>query len=91
MSKRKIKKLAKETLKNKWYLIRDGENIGFSSDCAFCHDARERAKYKQSACAICYIPKMSIDICHQIPKISVESIIELLEQLAKHGQIKTDS
>ncbi len=83
-----IKKLAKETLKKKWYPIQKGFNlISFADDCAFCREAGKRA-LDANICDICYIPEMKVDICMIMNKYNTREVIELLEQLAEFGEIK---
>ncbi len=86
MDKERIKELAKESLEDKWYPIQRGKMFALSSDCAFCSDAKRR-DHNGTCCSVCYIPKMTIDICNIMDSHNVDEVIELLEQLAENGEI----
>jgi len=85
---KKIKKLAKKTLEEKWYPIQKGVNISLANDCAFCREAHKRAGKKANSCDVCYIPEMKVDICMIMNRYNTMEVIELLEQLAEFGEIK---
>lgn len=93
MDKERIKVLAKESLRDKWYPLRKKEKTeeidvtDLNGACAFCSDADLRERSEMDACGICYIPKMTIDICDLMEIDNVERVIELLEQLAKNGEL----
>lgn len=81
--KKRIKKLAKESLENKWYKIRDGKDgISISDDCSFCKDNNG------NGCHWCYIERIEPDFCLFIVNHTTEYIIDFLEQLAKYGELK---
>ncbi|KKL70180.1 hypothetical protein LCGC14_2107510, partial [marine sediment metagenome] len=49
-------------------------------------DAKRR-DHNGTCCSVCYIPKMTIDICNIMDSHNVDEVIELLEQLAENGEI----
>ena len=59
MSKRKIKRLAKKSLKNKWSQSITPENYleDVAGDCVFCKDAAKKY-YERWACENCVLPKV---------------------------------
>ena len=92
MLKKRIKKLAKKSLKEKWYPIRDGKKgVNRGDDCAFCIDANKRSGNKKhprrGACSVCYCPRF---ICNQIGgknDVGIDTTIKRLEQLARKGKL----
>ena len=81
-----IKKLAKESLENKWYpILRDKENAPSPNDrCAFCHFINKTG----GSCQICYIERLIPDFCVDIlDKYSIADVVRILEQLVKFGDL----
>ena len=85
----RIKKLAKKSLEEKWYPIqkipRPLTYMDLDHDCAFCYDAKIRDK--KNPCKVCYISKMTPNICNDMSVNNVDKVIKLLEQLAENGEI----
>ena len=78
--KKKIKKLAKECLKDKWYPFKRGEEgIQISDSCAFCEEYIN--------CWRCYIEKIIPDFCMRMSIKNIDYVIEILEQLANFGEL----
>ena len=97
--KKKIKKLAKKTLEDKWYPIKRCEGrIELISNCAFCDDSVERWSKKWDThtsnsrkCFECLIFKYDNKICGQIRgrmmPHEILIVIKQLEILAKRGKL----
>lgn len=95
MTIKEIKKLAKETLKKKWYPLKKGVfDIDANDPCVFCNDASSRREtFSEKSCEVCYIGKYKNILCNLIylgmeekPK-EFDNIIEKLEILAKRGKL----
>jgi len=85
-----IKKLAKKSLKEKWYPIIKGEKeaLRINDYCAFCDYIDE----KDGICKDCYINRLIPDFCLEIDEhYSPKEIVNILEQLAKFGELKDDN
>ena len=98
--KRKIRKLAKKTLKDKWYkILKNYSNDFYYKDqdiyksCSFCIDVIENGKNwdSKSKCEMCDINKYKDLICNRIDirmsEETVKSIVTALEILAKKGEL----
>lgn len=91
-----IKKLAKKSLKEKWYPLREGDDtIDKRIDCSFCFDVEERRKIierktEEEYCAICYIEILIPCFCYDIDERSIEETIAVLEKLAEYGELKNE-
>ena len=89
-----IKKLAKKSLKKKWYPLRKGKKgIRRGDNCAFCEDLeskRETIKRRsgEDYCSICYIDILMPGFCIEINYRVISSVIKVLEQLAENGILK---
>ncbi len=87
--KERIKELAKKSLEEKWYLIQKIPRLltymDLDDDCAFCYDANIRDK--KNPCKVCYISKMTPNICNTMSINNADKVIKLLEQLAENGEI----
>ena len=89
-----IKKLAKKSLKKKWYPLKKGKkDIYKGGSCAFCEDLeskRETIKRRagEEYCSICYINLLIPGFCINITHRNISSVIEILEQLANYGVLK---
>ena len=93
-------KLAKRSLDEKWYLIRDQPDMDETDDCPFCEDAIMRRQElkpdkdgnKPSQCMICYVVVNNSDLCadidYDMEPEEVNDIIRRLEILAKKGRFK---
>lgn len=94
--KKIIKKLAIESLKDKWYPLREGNcttNIGDS--CSFCVNTKEKRKIikrktEEDHCAICYIEMLVPNFCYDLGGRGIDEVIEVLEKLAKYGKLKDE-
>lgn len=79
--KDKIKKLAKESLEDKWYPLKRGDKgVHISDSCAFCKEFGD--------CRNCYIEKTIPGFCFNIPKENIDNVINFLEHLVKFGGVK---
>lgn len=81
--KKKIKKLAKKCLIEKWYPLKRGDkSILISDDCAFCKNIK-----KKGSCDNCYIDILIPNFCMYLSKRNINDVIETLEQLAEFGEL----
>ncbi len=80
--KKKIKKLAKESLEDKWYPLKRGDKgISVRDGCAFCKNI------KKKGCKSCYIEKIEPNFCMFLSEKDIDYIIKFLEQLTKFGEL----
>ena len=93
-TKTKIKKLAKQTLAEKWYPIQKGSTKHKKwHKCSFCIDTKKKNGISlevKDFCANCYIYQISPVLCEDISNQNTNEIISRLEQLAEFGEIKDE-
>lgn len=88
-----IKRLAKESLNEKWYPIQKGLSSDRAGNCAFCDDLEQRRfktprKTDDDYCSICYLDIIEPHYCNNIGEKSIVEVIRFLQHLKRYGRVK---